>query len=449
MNEKGTISFNFSFSETRMFLRILVLTIIIFGLLILNLIYTAMAQQQQEGPIINDPNLKAEIFVEGLSWLTSMAFIDKNNILVLEKVEGTVRLVTNGVLQEEPVLKVDVTSKSERGLLGIAIMTKDVVFLYYTESSPEDNDPLKNRIYKYQWNAEQKRLVSPTLILDLPAMPGPNHNGGKLTIGPDNYLYAVIGDLNHEGKLQNIVDGPQPDDTGVIFRVDPEDGSPAPDNPFASSDNNNQLLLNRYYAYGIRNSFGIDFDPITGNLWNTENGPQYGDEINLVQPAFNSGWTKVQGFWKVIDYRQHGPYVDDITKYKLVDFDGKGIYSHPELAWKKSIGITAIKFLNSDKYGKDYQNDLIVANVSPNFEILPNGEMYHFDLNKERTALNLTKPLDDKIVDNYEEVSLVTFGKDFKGISDMIVGPDGYLYILTLDRKSDGEGKIYKVVLSQ
>ena len=51
----------------------------------------------------------------------------------------------------------------------------------------------------------------------------------------------------------------------------------------------------KYYAYGIRNSFGMDFDPVTGNLWDTENGPSYGDEINLVEPGFNSGWQVVQG----------------------------------------------------------------------------------------------------------------------------------------------------------
>ena len=137
------------------------------------------------------------------------------------------RLVSNGILQEQPVLKVDVNSDNERGLLGIAIMTKDTVFLYYTESylSSEDNEPLINRVYKYQWNEEEKILVNPKLILDLPAIPGPNHDGGKLAIGPNNYLYAVIGDLNHDGKLQNILDGPKPDDTGVIFRVNPENGS--------------------------------------------------------------------------------------------------------------------------------------------------------------------------------------------------------------------------------
>jgi len=290
MNENVNFSFNFSFHMTTIFFLMLVSTAIIFSSLTLNMNYTAIAQQQEQ-PIINDPNLQVEIFVEGLSFPTSMAFIDKNNILVLEKEDGTVRLVSNGVLQEQPVLKVDVNSDSERGLLGIAIMNKYTVFLYYTESylSSEDNEPLINRVYKYQWNEEEKILVNPKLILDLPAIPGPNHEGGKLAIGPDKYLYAVIGDLNHDGKLQNIVDGPKPDDTGVIFRVNPENGSSAPDNPFASTENN------RYYAYGIRNSFGIDFDPVSGKLWDTENGPQYGDEINVVEPGLNSGWKQVMG----------------------------------------------------------------------------------------------------------------------------------------------------------
>ena len=198
-------------------------------------IYYIIAQE----PTLNDPNLQVEIIVEGLSFPTSMAFIDNNNILVLEKEEGIVRLVSNGILQEQPVLKVDVNSDNERGLLGIAIMNKDtcISLLYRILLILEDNEPLRNRVYKYQWNEEEKILVNPKLILDLPAIPGPNHDGGKLAIGPDNYLYAVIGDLNHDGKLQNIVDGPKPDDTGVIFRVNPENGSSAPDNPFANTEN--------------------------------------------------------------------------------------------------------------------------------------------------------------------------------------------------------------------
>jgi glucose/arabinose dehydrogenase len=433
MDKKVNFLFNFPFYMATIFSLILVSTAIIFGSLILNINYTAMAQKQ---PIINDPNLQAEIFVEGLSFPTSMSFIDNNNILVLEKEEGTVRLISNGILQEQPVLKVDVISNNERGLLGIAIMNNDTVFLYYTESSSssssEENEPLGNRVYKYQWNEEEKKLVNPKLILDLPAIPGPNHNGGKLAIGPDNYLYVVIGDLNHEGKLQNIVDGPQPDDTGVIFRVNPENGSPAPDNPFANNENN------RYYAYGIRNGFGIDFDPITGKLWDTENGPQYGDEINLVEPGFNSGWKQVMGPISK----------SSVIEDELVNLPGAK-YADPVFSWAPSTGITDIEFLNSSKLGEKYANNIFVGEVNAKTD----GYLYYFEVNEDRTGIkfdsNSQIELTDLIADNEEEMSAIAVGTAFTGITDIETGPDGFLYLLTVDRESDGEGKIYRISLSQ
>jgi hypothetical protein len=143
---------------------------------------------------IDDQNLNVESFVEGLNSPTSMAFLDSDNILVLEK-DGVVKLVSNGQLQSQPVLEIPVNTQSERGLLGIAVedVTTDNsisnqnnnntknVFLYYTESAEEDEE-LKNRVYKYTWNGQT--LENPTLLLDLPAIPGPNHDGGKLMIGP-------------------------------------------------------------------------------------------------------------------------------------------------------------------------------------------------------------------------------------------------------------------------
>jgi aldose sugar dehydrogenase len=182
----------------------------------------------------------------------------------------------NGVLEDKPILEVPVDITSEGGLLGIAVMSEGsnndtnaaniseplsgktkTVFLYYTES--KGGELLGNRVYKYEWN--RRNLINPKLILDLPAFDGPNHDGGKLAMGSDNYLYAIIGDLNHRGKLQNIENGPDPDDTGVIFRIDPNNGSAATNHPFANIDND---ALKRYYAYGIRNSFGIAFDPVNG-----------------------------------------------------------------------------------------------------------------------------------------------------------------------------------------
>jgi aldose sugar dehydrogenase len=415
--------------------------IILFVILFLNIIISthylisyhdeAIAQEQ---PIIKDPNLQVELLVEGLSWPTSMAFIDDNNILVLEKELGTVRLVSNGILQEEPVLEVDVNSRNERGLLGIAMMNNNNnVFLYYTETS-QNGDQLRNRVYKYQWNEE--KLVNPTLILDLPAIPGPNHDGGKLTIGPDNYLYAVIGDLNHMGKLQNIVDGPEPDDTGVILRINPDNGSPVPDNPFTNTEDN--LLLNKYYAYGIRNSFGITFDPITNILWDTENGPNEYDEVNVVKPGFNSGWNKVMGPISK----------SDITEDELVNFPNSK-YADPVFNWLPSLGITDIEFINSSKLGDKYTNNIFIGDIGA----LTDGYLYYFEVNEDRTGIKFDNSsnqaeLTDLVADNEEEMSAIALGTNFGGITDIETGPDGLLYILTLDRGLDGEGKIYRIVLS-
>ena len=392
----------------------------------------------QEQPIIKDPSLQVELLVEGLSWPTSMAFIDDNNILVLEKELGTVRLVSNGILQEEPVLKVNVDGKNERGLLGIAMMNNDTVFLYYTEPT-QNNDQLRNRVYKYQWNDEERLLVNPTLILDLPAIPGPNHDGGKLIIGPDNYLYTVIGDLNHIGKLQNIVNGPDPDDTGVIFRINPEDGSPAPDNPFTNNNSELSSSLNKYYAYGIRNSFGIAFDPVTDILWDTENGPHEYDEVNVVKPGFNSGWVQVMGPISK----------SDITENELAIFPNSK-YADPIFSWLPSLGITDIEFLNSSKLGDKYANNIFVGDIGD----MTDGSLYYFEVNEDRTGLKFDSGskqagLTDLVADSEEEMSTIALGTNFGGITDIETGPDGLLYILTLDRSADGEGKIYKIMPSQ
>lgn len=379
---------------------------------------------------VNDQSLNVESFVESLNSPTSMAFLDSNNIMVLEK-DGQVRLVSNGQLQSQPVLRIPVDTQSERGLLGIAV-EKNMsiggdsdpdnngrdIFLYYTESAGDEGEgELKNRVYKYTWNGQT--LENPTLILDLPAIPGPNHDGGKLTIGPDNYLYGVIGDLNHDGMLQNFPDGPPPDDTGVLFRINPIDGTPAPDNPFSPDPAD---PLSKYFAYGVRNSFGIAFDPVTNVLWNTENGPASNDEINIVEPGFNSGWQTIMG-----PISSSGNTEDD-----LVNFEGSH-YRDPVLTWLDPPALTDIEFLNSTSLGEAYSNNVFVGDNN-------NGNLYYFKMNPDRNGF-LLDTVPDLVIDNEEEQSSVVFGSGFGSIADLITGPDdGFLYILSHDN-----GIIYRI----
>ena len=368
-------------------------------------------------PVINDPNITAEMVTEGLSSPTSIAFMDSNNILVLEK-SGSVRLISNGVLQEQPVLNVPVDTESERGLLGIATQD-DTVFLYFTESG----QTLRNKVYQYTWNGEA--LINPKLILDLPAIPGPNHNAGKLVMGPDHYLYVIIGDLNHDGKLQNFLDGPDPDDTGVIFKVNPNDGSAAPNNPFVNSGNS---ALNRYYAYGIRNSFGLTIDPVTNMLWDTENGPSEYDEVNLVRPGFNSGWQTIMG-----PISRSGQ-----TEDELVSFQGSQ-YADPVFSWRDPPAVTDIEFLHSSSFGDKYANNIFIGDYN-------NGNVYYLEVNDDRTGLKFEASqtgLTDLVVDNEQELSAITFGSGFGSITDIATGPDGFLYIVSFE-----DGIIYRLTPS-
>ena len=381
-------------------------------------------------PSISEPNLTAESVLDGLSSPTSIAFLDENNILLLEK-EGSVRLISNGQLIPEPVLQLQgVESNNERGLLGIEVMD-DKVFLYVTESGaqvegiPTEGD-VRNRVYSYTWDGAS--LTNPQLLLDLPSGPGTNHQGGKLKIGSDNQLYVIVGEMQREGQLQNFQSGPAPDDTGVIFRVNPADGSPSAGNPLSSEPTD---PLSKYYAYGIRNSFGIDFDPVTGKLWDAENGEDVFDEINLVEPGFNSGWKQLMG-----------PISANtgVSESNLVNMPGSQ-YSDPVFSWAESRGVTDIEFFNSTAFGPRFENSIFVGDITT-------GTLFYFEPNADRTGLNLVNDplLSDLTADSDDEISAVTFGTGFTGISDIETGLDGNLYVLTYDREAEGLGSLYRIL---
>jgi aldose sugar dehydrogenase len=416
------------------------------GFLSAEFIYYSAAE-----PLIDDPNLKAEIVFKGIEFPTSMDFLDSDDILVLQKNNGIVRRIVNGTSLSEPLLDVNVANANERGMLGIAIATNDDenttnVFLYYTESEGKDgtdncptatkcnkgNDTLGNHLYRYELIDD--KLINRKLLLDLPATPGPAHNGGKIIIGPDNNLYLIIGELTlMRTQASNVQKGLAPDGRGGILRVT-QDGKAVEGGILGNS-----TPLNLYYAYGIRNSFGIDFDPVTGNMWDTENGPGFGDEINLVKPGFNSGWARMQGIWKVKGGNEG--YIALNPPNTLVDFGGIGNYTVPKFVWNSTVAPTALKFLNSDKLGKEYENDMFVGDGN-------NGNIYRFDLNNNRTELVLQGSLKDKVADNISENQDIIWAKGFGIITDIQVGPDGYLYILSVNLPQE-RGTIFRIVPKQ
>ncbi len=382
-----------------------------------------------------DSNLKVEQVIEGLETPTTMAFLGLDDFLVLEKDKGTVVRVLNGNLLDNPILDVDVGNSVERGMVGIAVArngSTTYVFLYFTEINGNDGDdrkgkpPIGNRLYRYEFVDD--KLVNPKLLLDLPADPGPRHNGGAIEIGPDQNIYIPVGDVDGSFKsdfqhtqTQNFDRGEvTADGRSGILRIT-QDGQPT------EGILGDSMPLRLYYAYGIRNSFGLDFDPITGSLWETENGPQDGDEINFVEPGFNSGWNEIYGF----STSQKGFDTDE-----LVTFDERGHYEEPKLVWDRSTGLTAIVFLDSDKFGDEYKNDIFVGSVH-------NGQIYHFKLNDERNDLVLPQALAKRYIQNPINAGAedVIFATGFGGITDLTVGPDGYLYVVAI-----GQGKIFRIL---
>jgi glucose/arabinose dehydrogenase len=416
--------------------------------------YEILGQNQDQTmpkPSLTDPNLKIELVASGFEFPTSMAFVDKDDILLLEKNIGNVYRIVNGNVTHQ-LLHLDVSSKDERGLLGIALSGNDDsnqndtnVFLYYTQcpkvkGQDKGSQDCGNYVYKYRFDSENNKLVDPKLILSLPALPTPSHIGGILQMDKDKNLYVTTGDMqttkfnqNQTGfdtRAQNIINGTAPDGRAGILRVT-QDGELVGQELLG-----NDYPLSVYYAYGIKNSFGIGFDPVTGNLWDTENGPQFGDEINLVEPGFNSGWEKVQGIWKLNETREKEGIFND-SDIEFIDFDGKGKYSDPEFVWDKPVAPTALVFLNSDKLGQQYENDMFVGSAKK-------GTIFHFDLNEDRKSLDLTGDLADLVYSKKDESSKIIFGENFGIITDLEVGPDGYLYVVSALKKS--EGAVYRII---
>ena len=360
--------------------------------------------QVKEGtsPQVNDSSIKIETVATGINELTTFAFIG-DDILYLEKINGDIRLIRDGQVNEKILHHFDVYKTTESGLLGIT--TKDnFVYIYVSEPLDEEGKiPKANNIYEFLWTGEE--LINKKLVNTLPSR-SCCHQGGYMVTSPDGEIFATIGDLENvrtggkASQLQNNKNG-DIDDTSIILKVGIDESNLSP--------MNSEDPFSHYYAIGIRNSFGLAFDPLTGNLWDTENGQICCDEINLVHEKFNSGWALAQGM-----------ATEDVINLipKIENFE----YSNPEFTWDQVNAPTAIAIPGND-WGVKYQNSLFVSDYIF-------GKIYKFELNETRDGFVFQDPsLQDLIFhegDNNEEIMFAT---EFGRISDMKFGPDGSLYV--------------------
>ncbi len=452
------------------------------------------------GPTLTDPNLSVRTVVSGLNQPITLAFIGGNDFFVLEKTTGKVQRITNGALAST-VLDLPVNSNSERGLLGIALHpnfpANPRVYLYWTESSTGADSalvdevptapPLGNRVDSYLWNGStltfERNLIKLRAYQADETTHRGNHDGGIIRFGPDGKLYIVIGDNGRRGMLQNLqfgpsvspqgptvpddqFGGPEPDDahlTGVILRLN-DDGTTPSDNPFfnANTGLTGQAATNvkKVFAYGVRNSFGMAFDPLSGQLWTQENGDDAFDEINRVEAGFNGGWIQLMGpssrvaEFKAIEVArgnslQQARWPPD----RLADTPQAALarlfmlpgarYTEPEFSWKYALAPATIGFVRGRALGPQYEGDLFVG---ASRTTLLNGFLFRFKLAGDRRSLSFTDArLADKVADNNDKFDLaesesLLIGHDFGVTTDVQTGPNGDLYIVSLSN-----GAVYEI----
>jgi uncharacterized repeat protein (TIGR01451 family) len=453
---------------------------------------TTFIQPAVATPSMTDPNLTVSTVVSGLEQPTSLAFLAANDFLILERATGRVKRVVNGVVSSTP-LDLAVNNASERGLLGIALhpqfAVNSFVYLFWTESSTGvdtsniNEIPLLGiRVDRYLWNGStltfDRNLIRLRALQQDAGQPARgNHNGGVIRFGPDGKLYIIFGDNGRRGFLQNNVfdltvtddqfGGPVPDDahmTGVILRLN-DDGSTPADNPFFNANTGlaGQAAANikKVFAYGVRNSFGMAFDPITGTLWSQENGDDAFDEINRVTPGFNGGWIQTMG------------PLSRITEFKSIELTyGAGNlqqlrwppsniaatpqealsrlymvpgaqYLDPEFSWKYAVAPSPIGFVAGKALGVQFEGDLLVG---ASRTTLLNGFLFRFKLNADRQHFVFSDPrLADRVADNTDkfdqtESESLVIGKDFGVTTDIVTGPNGNVFVVSLSN-----GSVYEI----
>jgi glucose/arabinose dehydrogenase len=469
------------------------------------LILPIMAASAQAAPEVLDPNLAVRPAVSGLVTPISIAFLGPGELLVLEKDTGRVQHVVDGTVQGT-ALDLAVNRASERGLLGIALhprfMVNGFVYLYWTESTTgadtgvlSQTPLLGNRVDRFVWNGsaltfDRNIIRIRALQQDADQPERGNHDGGVLRFGRDGKLHLIVGDVGRRGQLQNLVDGPfgpgipddqfggpQPDNahlTGVILRIN-DDGTAPADNPFFAAGGaiggevgaNVQKIL----AYGLRNSFGMAFDPVSGQLWEQENGDDSFTELNRVEPGMNSGWVQIMGpperiaQFKAIETTvtpdPPDPFAATYFGLQQVRWPPTNIadtsaeafsrlfmlpgahYSPPEFAWKFEVAPAGIGFLNSRALGPQYEGDLFVGAART---FLEGGHLFHFNLTGNRRQVAVDDPrLEDRVADNVHkweitESESLLFGRNFGIGTDVQTGPNGNLFVVSLT-----DGVVYEI----
>jgi aldose sugar dehydrogenase len=454
---------------------------------------------QSNGPTVLDRNLEVRTVADGLVTPITMAFLGPDDLLVLEKNTGRVQRVIGGSVHGT-VLDLAVNFGSERGLLGIALHpafpANPGVYLYWTESTTgADTNVLSatpllgNRVDRFVWDGstlvhDQNLIRLRAIQQDAGQPERGNHNGGVLRFGPDGKLYVFVGDVGRRGQLQNLpcgptptcpgatvpddqFGGPEPDDahlTGVILRLNADGSTPA-DNPFfaagAAIGGEVGANVQKIFSYGHRNSFGMAFDPVSGDLWLQENGDDTFSELSRVLPGMNGGWVQIMGpVARIAQYREieTSPRFFGLQQIRwspenIADTPEEALarlfmlpgshYADPAFSWKFEVAPAGIGFVEGRALGAQFENTLVLGAAR---DFLASGHLFRMRLTGNRQKIAVDDPrLEDRVADNLDKWDLtesesLLFGTGFGIGTDVQTGPNGNLFVVSLSH-----GAVYEI----
>ena len=333
-------------------------------------------------------DIRVVVVATGLVYPYSLAFLPDGGILVTERT-GRLRIIRDGVLDPDPVAGgPDAVYRGVSGVPGAVHGYMDIAlhpsfsdngFIYLTYAKPLAGDGYRLALARGRWNGEALTDVSDIFV----------PQGGirsRIAFGHDGMLYMTTNgdgaqDLNsHAGKVLRLQD----------------DGSVPGDNPFAGRPGHRPEV----YSYGHRAPLGLAVHPHTGELWLAENGPNGGDEINVIRPGANYGWP-------IVSYGRTypGPWQSD--------YPGHSGFEPPIVFWMPSIAVSGLAFYTGDALSK-WTGDVFVGALRTG-EIPGTGHV-------ERILFN----------ENMEELRRESLLIDLRQrVRDIRQGPDGLLYLTT------------------
>lgn len=333
-----------------------------------------------------------EDVVEGLGVPWGVAFLPDGSVLITER-EGTVRIVEDGELREEPLSGApEVVAEGQGGMFDLALHPdyEDNGWIYLSFSKPGSDGGTVTSLERMRLDGyelvDREEIYTGNEFTD-----EGRHFGGRIAFDGDGYLYFTIGDRGEMDKAQDMSLS-----NGNVFRFNP-DGSIPDDNPFVGEDG-----LDEIYSYGHRNIQGMAVHPETGEIWTNEHGARGGDEINHPQAGNNYGWPEIT----------HGVNYDGS---EITPDTAKAGMEQPVLHWTPSIAPSGMAFVTGDRYPNwtgDIMNGALKFQLISRVEI-ENGEYVH------------------------EERILEGIGR----IREIEMGPDGYIYFT-----NESEGTLSRIV---